>query len=52
VTGTAPNYRIATTQKCLPPLTGRFQRALLRSKFDQFMSFAKFHLIEAILPGT
>jgi hypothetical protein len=52
VTGTALKYGIAMNPTCLTPLTGRFQRTLPRSKFDRFMNFAKFRLIEPILPGT
>lgn len=37
---------------CLMPLDGRFQRALPRSAFDRLVNFAKFRLIERILPGA
>jgi len=52
VTGSALKYGIAMNPTCLAPPHARYQRVLPKTRFDRFMNFVKFRLLEPILPGT
>jgi hypothetical protein len=52
VTGSALKYGIAMNPTCMAPPHARFQRILPKTRFDRFMNFVKFRLVEPVLPGT
>jgi hypothetical protein len=51
-TGSALKYGIAMNPTCMAPPHARFQRILPKTRFDRFMNFVKFRLVEPMLPAT
>jgi hypothetical protein len=50
-TGTALTYGVSMNPTCLAPLTGRFPRILPQNRFDRFLNFVKFDIVEPLWPS-
>ena len=50
--GSALTYGVSMNPTCLAPLTSYFYRVLPQNRFDRFVNFVKFSVLEPLLPAS